>query len=89
MSGSSTGSEASATIRIEYTDAGTAHHILEAISPDNYDAPRGVEIDAEVEGTSLRLSVSCVRGVGSLIETVDDILSCVQAAERALTEVLE
>ena len=89
MSGNSTGSEASATIRIEYTDAGTAHHVLEAISPDNYDAPRSVEIDAEVEGTSLRLSVSCARGVGSLIETVDDILSCVQAAERALMEVLE
>lgn len=89
MSGSSTGPEASATIRIEYTDTGTAHHVLEAISPDNYDAPRGVEIETQVEGTSLRLTVSCARGLGSLIETVDDILSCVQAAERALTEVLE
>lgn len=89
MSGSSTRPEVSATVRIEYPDAETARHVLEAISPDNYDAPRGVEIEAEVEDTSLRLSVSCARGVGSLIETVDDILSCVQAAEKALTEVLE
>jgi hypothetical protein len=89
LSGSSIEPEASATIRIGYMDVGTAHHVLEAISPDNYDAPRGVKIEAEFEGTSLRLSVSCARGVGSLLETVDDILSCVQAAERALTEVLE
>lgn len=84
MSGSSTGPEACAAIEIVYEDAQTARYILDAISPDNLKAPQGVSIKAVVEGCTLKVSVSCARGVGSLTSTVDDLLSCVQAAERAI-----
>jgi hypothetical protein len=87
LSGSSTGPEASAAIEIVYADAETAWFILEAISPDNLQAPQGVFIEAGVEGCTLKVSVSCVRGVGSLTSTLDDLLSCVQAAERAISGV--
>ena len=87
MSGSNIGPEASATIEIVYADAETARFILEAISPDNLKAPKGVSIEARVEGCTLKVSVSCARGVGSLTSTVDDLLSCVQAAERAISGV--
>ncbi len=87
MSGSSTGPEASAAIEIVYANAETARFILDAISPDNLQAPQGVFIEAWVEGSFLKVMVSCVRGVGSLTSTVDDLLSCVQAAERAISGV--
>ena len=82
--GNSTGLEASAVIEIVYADIETAHFILEAISPDNLKAPQGVSIETRVEGSILKVIVSCVRGVGSLTSTVDDLLSCVQAAEWAI-----
>ncbi len=87
MSGSSTGTEASAAIEIVYADAETARFILDAISPDNLQAPQGVFIEAWVEGGVLKVMVSCVKGVGSLTSTVDDLLSCIQAAERAISGV--
>ncbi len=82
--GNSTGLEASAVIEIVYADTETAHFILEAISPDNLKSPQGISIETRVEGNILKIIVSCTRGVGSLTSTMDDLLSCVQAAERAI-----
>lgn len=89
MSGSSSEPEASATISVLYEDAAAAHSIMEAISPDNLQAPPGVTVDAKTAGPRLHLTVSCAGGVKSLIATVDDLLSCVQAAERAIFNVVE
>ena len=87
MSGSSTGPEASVAIDITYSDSETARFILEAISPDNLRAPPNMAVEAEARGSKLRVKISCRKGVGSLIATVDDLLSCVQAAEKAIIEV--
>lgn len=87
LSGSSSRPKVSATIDIRYRDADTAHFILEAISPDNLQAPQGVTVEANAKGCTLHVSVTCSRGVRSLIATIDDLLSCVQAAERAINEV--
>lgn len=81
--------EAYAAISIRYGDADTARFIMEAISPDNVGVPQGVTVEAKTDGCKLRVSVACSRGVGSLIATVDDLLSCVQAAERAINEVTD
>lgn len=87
MSGSSSEPEASAVIDICYRDEDTARFIVEAISPDNLQAQKGVTVEAEANGCTMQLKVTCSRGVGSLIATVDDLLSCVQAAERAISEI--
>jgi len=79
--------EASTTIDIHYEDSKTAQSIMEAISPDNLDAPEGIDIDAKVEGSILKISISCSRDIRSLLSTVDDLLSCVQAAERAIDKI--
>lgn len=81
--------EASTTIDIIYEDSKTARSIMEAISPDNLDAPEGVDINAKVDGNTLKISISCSRDIGSLLSTVDDLLSCVQAAERAIDKIEE
>jgi len=87
--GSSSETEASATISILYGDADAARSIMEAVSPDNIRAPPGVTVEARTVGPRLRLTVSCTGGLKSLIATVDDLLSCVQAAERAIFNVVE
>lgn len=79
--------EASTTIDIQYEDSKTAQSIMEAIAPDNLDAPEGIDVDAKVDGKILKISITCSRDIGSLLSTVDDLLSCVQAAERAIDEI--
>ena len=79
--------EASTTIDIHYDDSKTVRSIMEAISPDNLDAPEGIDVAAKVEENILKISISCSRDIGSLISTVDDLLSCVQVAERAIDEI--
>ena len=88
LSGSSSEHEASATISILYEDADAARSIMEAISPDNLQAPPGVTVEARTADSRLQISVSCAGGVRSLIATVDDLLSCVQAAERAIHKIV-
>lgn len=84
MSARRGGPEVAATFKIRYGDERTAHAVQAAVSPDNFQAPRGIVVEAEAAGPELRLSVASSSGMGSLIATVDDLLSCVQAAERAL-----
>ncbi|MFQ6052608.1 MAG: KEOPS complex subunit Pcc1 [Candidatus Bathyarchaeia archaeon] len=81
--------EVDATIRIRYDVGETARAVWRAITPDNLQVPDGIALKAEADDRELRISVTCARGIGSLIATIDDLLSCIQAAERALTEVAE
>ncbi len=89
MSGSSSETEASATISILYEDAEASRSIMEAVSPDNLQSPPGVTVEASIVGPRLQLTVTCASGVKSLLATVDDLLSCVQAAERAIFNVVD
>jgi len=74
-----------ATVTIQYVDQRTAEAILRAIEPDNL-TTTGVEIEAEATEGVVTINVMCVRGVGSLVATIDDLLSCIQAAEAAIGE---
>lgn len=89
MSGNSSRREASAKIEITYDDEFAARSIMDALSPDNIQAPPGITVEALNFGPQLRLTVSCADGVKSLIATIDDLLSCVQAAERAISEMVD
>jgi hypothetical protein len=72
-----------AVLRIKYGDETSAEAVMRAISPDNLKA-EGISIDASSRGGVLEIRVSCNRGVGSLVATLDDVLSCIGAAEKAL-----
>lgn len=79
--------DVSTIVEINYmTEIG--NYILEAISPDNYDAPKDVKVEAKVEDSTLKLKISCSKGFGSLLATVDDLLSCIQAAVKSIGEVV-
>ncbi|MGD2142037.1 MAG: KEOPS complex subunit Pcc1 [Candidatus Bathyarchaeota archaeon] len=85
---SSLNPETTVDISIHYYDIDTALCIMKAITPDNIETPKGITIKSRVEGKMLVLKVECGRGLGSLIATVDDLLSCIQAAERAIEEIV-
>jgi hypothetical protein len=68
---------------LRYRDGCTARVVTEAVSPDNYQVPYGIEVTVEVAGAEVKASVRCAR-MGSLISTLDDLLSCVGAAEKAV-----
>lgn len=81
-------SQSEATVTIQYVDQRTAEAILRAIEPDNLTTPEGVKIEAEARGGVVTINVECRRGIGSLVATLDDLLSCIQAAEAAIGELL-
>jgi len=84
LSGSRETLEVSATVKIRYRDGATASACCRAISPDNYEAPKGIKIEADTDGDELQISIASAKGLGSLLATVDDLLSCLQAAGNAL-----
>jgi len=75
--------QSEAVVRIRYGDEASAEAVMRAISPDNLKA-EGISIDAVSRGGVLEVRVICGRGVGSLVATLDDVLSCISAAEKAL-----
>jgi len=75
------------SIKIRYSDEKTARAIQKAITPDNIGAPDGMHIMALVDGNTLEIEVFSDRSIGSLVSTLDDMLSCIQAAEKTLEEV--
>ncbi len=73
-----------ASITIRCASKREAEALLRAISPDNLEAPPGLRVKARVSGCQLIAWIECRRGFGSFIATLDDLLDCLQAAERAL-----
>ena len=74
-------------ITLCYDDSETAESIRDATSPDNQETSPGITIKSHVHKSTLHINVLSNTGMGTLIATVDDLLSCIQAAERALQEI--
>ena len=75
---------AEAEFKLRYQDPETARAVADAVSPDNFQAPEGMEIAVNVEGSTIEIRVTCPKGVGSLISTLDDLMSCLAAAEKTI-----
>ena len=81
----SKGRAVEAKLTIRYSDVEIANAVLKAIGPDNCQVPEGIEIEATLIGSVLNLEVLCAKGVGSFITTLDDLLACISAAEKAIS----
>jgi hypothetical protein len=64
-----------------------AESIALAISPDNVVPGDDLIVDTWNEDREVRCVVSCRRGLGSLISTLDDILLSVKIAENTLQSI--
>jgi hypothetical protein len=74
-------------IQLEYKNNLTATAIQKAITPDNIKAPKEINIKSYVKKNILLIDVSSNRNIGSLILTLDDLLGCIQAAEKSLENI--
>ena len=86
MSENNSKPETRVEITLPYKNPETAASIREATAPDNQEAPPGVTIDSTLRNATLHITVTAT-GMATLIATVDDLLSCIQAAEKALKEI--
>ena len=87
MSENNSKPETRVQITIPYNDPETAASIRDATTPDNQETPPGVTIDSNVHDATLHITVTATAGMATLIATVDDLLSCIQAAEKALQQI--
>ncbi len=75
------------TIERDYGSDQTAETVLRAVSPDNRGAPVGTAIAISVSGGKLIIRIVSSGDLQSFLRTVDDLLFCIQTAERALASV--
>ena len=87
MSENNSKPETRVQLTLPYNDPETAESIQEATTPDNQETPPGVTIDSSVRDAILQITITSTKGMNTLIATVDDLLSCIQAAEKALQEI--
>ncbi|MCS7386424.1 MAG: KEOPS complex subunit [Candidatus Methanomethylicota archaeon] len=73
-----------AFIRICYGDDEVAEAIACAVEPDNLQAPRGLAVAARKVDGEVEVEIECEGKVETLLQTLDDLLSCIQAAEKSL-----
>jgi hypothetical protein len=69
---------------IYYRDKDTAKAVQLAIEPDNISLPTGINILTSLQDACLLIEIDCERSIGSLVTTLDDLLSCIQSAEQTL-----
>ncbi len=84
------GFEISVEIRIEVKDKRVAEALVAAIRPDDRTAPPGLEIEENVVDGDLLVKVrACGRSLGTVRNTVDEVLEYTYAALKAVEEVAQ
>jgi tRNA threonylcarbamoyladenosine modification (KEOPS) complex Pcc1 subunit len=73
-----------AKISLRYSTEREAKAVAEAVSPDNLKTPQGLKVITEQEGVMVITTIECELRLETFIATINDLLSCIQVAERAL-----
>lgn len=78
------GSNTGAHLYFSYEKDATAKIIVGAISPDNCKVPAGLTITTSRQKAEVHVRIFCTKGSGTLLATLDDLLSSIQLAEKTL-----
>lgn len=73
-----------AEIWIGYKSEEEAEAIAKAVSPDNLKTPSGLNVKTSRKGKFVVTLIECERRLETFIATIDDLLSCIQTAEKTL-----
>jgi tRNA threonylcarbamoyladenosine modification (KEOPS) complex Pcc1 subunit len=73
-----------ATVTLEYRDEQTAEAIAKAVSPDNFKTPLGLSVRTVRENNCVVTKIRAEGKLATFIATIDDLLSSVSTAEKAL-----
>ncbi len=76
-----------AVIELDLASPLEAKEVLQAISPDNFPLPPGLEIDSQVKEAVLMIEIICSRGVKSLGATVEDLMSAIDLSLRTIKSI--
>jgi tRNA threonylcarbamoyladenosine modification (KEOPS) complex Pcc1 subunit len=71
-----------AEIRLSYRNEREAETVKKAISPDNMEVPKGLQIDTLQHDSEVNTKIKCQTRLATLIATIDDLLACVSVAEK-------
>jgi phosphoserine phosphatase len=78
------GRGAKAYVSFRYGTEVAAKVIVGAVSPDNFPVPPGLFIKSSRRKTEAETRVFCAKGAGTLLATLDDLLSSIQLAEKTI-----
>ena len=73
-----------AEILLNYDSNKYADSVAKSVSPDNYEIPLGLEIETIQENMSVVTKITSKKSLETLLSTIDDLLSCIQIAERVV-----
>ena len=73
-----------ATVTLEYKDEKTAKAIAQAVSPDNFKTPIGLQVKTERENNKVITQIQCEGKLATFTATIDDLLSSASTAEKTL-----
>lgn len=72
---------------VEYDNAAKAKAVARSVLPDNMNTFSDLQIRTWSEGTTVKIKVLCIDRLETVLATLDDLLACMQVAERALRAV--
>ena len=73
-----------ATITLEYKDEKTADAIAQAISPDNFKTPIGLQVKTVRKNNMVVTQIRCDGKLATFTDTIDDLLFSASTAEKTL-----
>jgi hypothetical protein len=73
-----------AEISINYDSKKHAESVAKSVSPDNLRTPLGLEVETSYENMTVITKITSKKNLETLLSTIDDLLSCVQIAERVI-----
>lgn len=76
-----------AKLSFPYKTLRDAQAVVEAVSPDNLEAPPGLTVETVRDDCQVLAIVQCDRGLGTFLVALDDLLACISVAEKALQAV--
>ena len=84
MGNSSEARSLEATITLEYKDERTAAAVAQAVSPDNFKTPLGLQVKTSREDNKVITQIQCEGKLATFTATIDDLLFSASTAEKAL-----
>ena len=76
-----------ATVTLEYKDQKTAKAVAEAVSPDNFRTPVGLNVKSERKNNEVVTHVECEGKLATFTATIDDLLFSASTAEKTLRSI--
>jgi hypothetical protein len=71
-------------ITLEYKDQKTAQAVAEAVSPDNFNTPIGLQVKTIRKNNKVITEIHCDGKLATFTATIDDLLFSASTAEKTL-----